>query len=196
MAAGETVTISENSPVVVKVAMTVPADHVVDNDGTIETDHVILAAGDIWSTAISGIESLRAESYTNVTFTGDIEATGDVEITAGVFDVPPIVPYPHGGSAYLKNISAGGELSVLTNHGLTIDGSAESVGNMKLVSDIDFWGGHDLSVTGMLTSGGNMDIEGLDITLGGDATATGYMDIFAHGRYLDGERDIRIRFSP
>ena len=196
MAAGESVYLQNiGSNVVVEVDITTsPAAYRVDNGGSMGTgpgtidapdSRVVLAAGDIYSTAIEGVESLRAESYSNVTFTGAIQATGDVEIMAGVVDDP--APWPYGGSAYLEDVSAGEELSVVTNHGLTINGSADSGGDMTLKSDYDFWGGSDLAVTGTLTSGGDMEIEGLDITLGGDATAAGNMDIFAHGRYLDGE---------
>jgi len=197
MAAGETVYLKNaaTSDVVVEVDMINPAAYIVDNGGGMGTGsgtidapggRVILAAGDIYSTAIEGVESLRAESYSNVKFTGDIQATGDVEITAAASDDPPIDPWPYAGSADLQNVSAGGDLSVVTNHRLTINGSAESGGDMTLISDVDFWGGENLTVEGTLTSGGNMHVESLDITLGGDAEATGNMDIIAHGWWNNG----------
>ncbi|MHC4641111.1 MAG: two-partner secretion domain-containing protein, partial [Planctomycetota bacterium] len=104
LAAGETVLLSESgSDVVVEVAMTDPTDpslNVVDNGGSLgtgsggigwDTDHVILAAGDIWSTAIEGVETLRAEAKGSATFTGyihvsandDSDAVADVTIITG-----------------------------------------------------------------------------------------------------------------
>jgi len=107
MAAGETVTITENSPVSVVVTLpdgVIPGEYeyyvdngggpfsiVDDGDGTIVADHVILAAGDIWSAAIEGVETLRAEAKGNVVFEGDIlaqagagsDAVADVTIITG-----------------------------------------------------------------------------------------------------------------
>jgi len=105
MAAGETVFISENSPVVVEVSMPEQTpgsyDYIVDNgglgapmdcgSGDIEADHVILAAGDIWSAAIDNVETLRAEAKGNAIFDGEIsayaesasDAVADVTIITG-----------------------------------------------------------------------------------------------------------------
>jgi filamentous hemagglutinin family protein len=88
MAAGDSAVIGRpGSDVVVEVAMADPASHVVDNGGdggtgpgtgagTIAADGgtVILAAGDIYSTAISGVESLRAEAKRDITLNGAISA--------------------------------------------------------------------------------------------------------------------------
>jgi len=91
MAAGDSVLITDNPNIVVEVAMTNPADHVVDNGGDLGTGtgtidapggRVILAAGDIFSTAIEGVESLRAEAQRNITFEGEIDATGNVDLLA------------------------------------------------------------------------------------------------------------------
>jgi len=95
MAAGDSVILSrDGSDVAVEVSLgyTRPAYRVVDNggsqgtgDGTIIADDgkVILAAGDIWSTAIEGIESLRAEAKGDITLQGAIDASGHVEILGG-----------------------------------------------------------------------------------------------------------------
>src|SRR4030042_1267040 len=82
MAAGDTVTISEpgsSVAVVVGMGAGVPSDFTVENrdkrgDGgstKVEADHVILAAGDLWSQAISNVKT--AELYA----AGEIEA-GDL----------------------------------------------------------------------------------------------------------------------
>ena len=96
MAAGESVYLGqENSSIVVQVAMSDPANHTVTNTGSIgggkagieggATDDpaVILAAGDIFSTAISGIESLRAEAQRNISFSGNVSANSSIDLTAG-----------------------------------------------------------------------------------------------------------------
>ena len=95
MAAGNEVYLNQfgsNVSVQVSLGYTNPANRVVDNggsqgtgDGTITADggKVILAAGDIWSTAIEGIESLRAEAKGDITLEGAITASGHVEILGG-----------------------------------------------------------------------------------------------------------------
>ncbi|MHC4310490.1 MAG: hypothetical protein ACYSSN_11130, partial [Planctomycetota bacterium] len=98
LAAGESVLITETgSDISVEVAMTNPADpslNVVDNGGSLgtgsggigwDTDNVILAAGDIYSTAIEGIENLRAEAKGNIVMEGSVTtnviADSDAEST-------------------------------------------------------------------------------------------------------------------
>jgi len=194
MAAGDKVVMSQSgSDVVVEVTINNTANYhgrFIDNGGTSGTGpgtisadegHVILAAGDIFSSAIEGVESLRAESRTNVKFTGDIEANGDVDIIAGETSPPS-----KAGSADLKNVSAGGELSVVANHRVRIDGGASSGGDMELISDSDYWRGHDVIVTGSLDADGEMFIEGVNVRLDGDATSGDDMEIIAHGNYNTG----------
>lgn len=96
MAAGENVYLSDaaTSNVTVQVAMTDPTDpgeHVVDNGGTqgigsgtvsSAGGKIILAAGDIFSTAITGIESLRAEAKRDIAMNGAVQASGDVTLEA------------------------------------------------------------------------------------------------------------------
>ncbi|MHC4336690.1 MAG: beta strand repeat-containing protein, partial [Planctomycetota bacterium] len=93
MAAGDNVLITQNSPVVVEVAMANPADHMVDQGGSlgtgngeVEADHLILAAGDVWSTGIDGVETLRAEAKRNAVFRDSIYAY-DEEDSDAVADV-------------------------------------------------------------------------------------------------------------
>ena len=87
MAAGETVLLSEvGSDVVVSVGMTDPAEHTVENTGTIEASSgnvgkVVLAAGDIFSTAISGVDSLAAVANRDIELNGDFEV-GEITLTA------------------------------------------------------------------------------------------------------------------
>ena len=109
LAAGDSVLITgdpETSNVVVEVAMADPALHTVDNGGELgtgtgsitmknsvdaEIKGVILAAGDIFSTAIEGVEFLRAEAKRDVVIEGGIsayseghsDAVATVEIDAG-----------------------------------------------------------------------------------------------------------------
>ena len=100
MAAGENVYLGqEDSDIVVEVAMADPANHTVTNNGyigggkagikgcvggdTTEGPAVILAAGDVFSTAMSGLESLRAEAKRNISFSGNVSANGFIDLEAG-----------------------------------------------------------------------------------------------------------------
>jgi len=90
MAAGETVLLNEvgSNIVVQAITMTNPADHLVYNTGAFEASSgnvgkVILAAGDIYSTAISGVDSLSASAHGSeisaLGLPGGIILDGDVE---------------------------------------------------------------------------------------------------------------------
>ncbi len=148
MAAGETVTIQVDpgvSPVSVVVTMPDqtpgPYDYVVDHGGsegegpgTVEADHVILAAGDIWSTAIEGVETLRAEAKGNVVFTGDIlaqaepgsDSVADVTIISGGdlvvdydIEVEAIGDGDFDATASINLTSTGGSVTVISENGET-----------------------------------------------------------------------------
>jgi len=162
MAAGDRVVISESSPILVQVSMPegIPGEYeyIVDQggsqgtgSGTVEADHVILAAGDIWSTAIKGVETLRAEAKGNVVFQGDIEAyaepgsdaVADVTIiTGGDFTVDHEITAEaeaegsgNNSSASIK-IDAGG--SVTINDHVKAEADAEDyAGDAEAVVDID-----------------------------------------------------------
>ena len=99
MAAGESVLLSEiGSNVAVTVDMTDPGQHFVYNEGIIEASSgnvgkVVLAAGDIYSTSITGVDSLSAvargsngefELPGGITLIGDFEA-GEITLE-GDFD--------------------------------------------------------------------------------------------------------------
>ena len=102
MAAGENVLLAPDGSDV-SVQMSNPATHVVDNGGWTVSGlgtgpgeiitgsgtgtgsgnvNVILAAGDIFSTAITGVESLRAEAKRDITLNGAVQASGDIELIA------------------------------------------------------------------------------------------------------------------
>ncbi len=103
MAAGERVLLSlQGTKVMVDVTAPVPGDFVVKNesgggwgepDGKIDAPgaQVVLAAGDIYSTAIEGVEALRATATGTAVFNGPIravagpgsDAVAEVEITTG-----------------------------------------------------------------------------------------------------------------
>jgi len=158
LAAGESVYLGrDGSDVVVEVAMTTPADHVVDNGGslgtgagTIEADggKVILAAGDIFSTAISGIESLRAVAKRDITLHGtptSVSADGTLTLIADSDD-------NHDGD-------------------LTVDGAL--YGNMEL-------SGYDVTVEGDVISDGTLDVDADDdIKLKANVSSVGAMTMNA-----------------
>ncbi len=89
LAAGDSVVLGQpGSDVFVEVTMAVPADHVVDHGGSqgtgpgsIDADHVVLAAGDIYAAALD-VQTLRAEAHKDITFEGEIAATGNVDLLA------------------------------------------------------------------------------------------------------------------
>ncbi len=161
MAAGESVYLSEiGSNVVVNVAMTNPADHVVDNGGDVgggpgtgpgtitATDgKVILAAGDIYSAAISGIESLAAEAKKDITLKGTITTTtGDVTLVADG-DVDIDLGVNSGGNFTSSGVNfdnTGGD--IITGGG---DLAINHTGTVTLGADLDSGGG---SMSGTSTS--------------------------------------------
>jgi filamentous hemagglutinin family protein len=180
MAAGETVLLSEvGSNVVVEVTMTDPAlpgQHVVDNGGdvgggpgtgpgTIEaTDSkVILAAGDIFSTAISGIESLAAEAHRDVTLEGDITANSTIRIVADR-DYDEFGDVEAKGTLIANGKDSLGTSMFIAGDNITLHKDAEAAGDMILSADLNAGGLGSLFVKGKLTTS-----DGGDITMkGGD----------------------------
>ena len=161
MAAGETVFISENSPVVVEVSMPEEdiGDYVVDNgglgapmdcgSGDIEADHVILAAGDIWSSAIDNVETLRAEAKGNA-YLNSISAYAEAASDA-VADVTIIT----GGDLYIEDdieavavgdgvfdaiagvtIEAGGNIEISSDGSSTTEIKAEAYDGVENYADV------------------------------------------------------------
>jgi hypothetical protein len=140
MAAGDKVYLKQDSSNVVidvDIDLNFSPNHVVDNGGsqgtgpgTIEaTDgKVILAAGDIWSTAISGVESLRAEATRNITMEGAATATGDIALIADA------------------DLQYGGD--VTTNGAVTAGGKVDIAGNLIELNESVIADGGDLTITG------------------------------------------------
>ena len=174
MAAGETVVISESSAVSVVVSMPeqVPGfyDYTVDQGGdegdgpgTIDADHVILAAGDIWSTAIQGVETLRAEAKGRVEFTGEIHAYAETADSDIVADVTIIT----GDDFFVDD-----EITAVAD----ADGSDNAIANIEIISDGDVTI-NDVVVGALATSEGTGDatagvkIDADDVTI--DAPALG-----------------------
>jgi len=94
MAAGNEVWLGQpgSSVIVQKLVTSDPANQVVDNGGSSGTGpgtinaaggNIVLAAGDIFSTALEGIESLRAEAKRDAVFEGDVVANSSISVEAG-----------------------------------------------------------------------------------------------------------------
>ncbi|MHC4110878.1 MAG: filamentous hemagglutinin N-terminal domain-containing protein [Planctomycetota bacterium] len=174
MAAGESVYLSEfGSNVSVEVAQgyTRPYEHVVDNGGSDGTGagtitatggKVILAAGDIYSTAIEGVESLRAEATGDITLNGAIGATGHVEILGGQNRIIS----RHAQININEDITAG---SMRIKNGKDVEPGEESLSGIYVAE------GKNLTATD-----GDVVVEAVhNVGLGGDVTATG--DVFING---------------
>ncbi|MDH4239942.1 MAG: filamentous hemagglutinin N-terminal domain-containing protein, partial [Phycisphaerae bacterium] len=174
MAAGESVYLSEigsNVAVEVSQGYTSPYNRVVDNGGsdgtgtgTIEATggKVILAAGDIYSTAIEGVESLRAEATGDITLNGAVTADGHVEILGG------------------QNRIISKNADIYINEGIT-------AGSMRIKNGKDTEPGEE-SLSGiyvadganLTANDGDVVVEAVhDVVLGGDVSATG--DVFING---------------
>ncbi len=213
LAAGDSVLITgdpETSNVVVEVAMADPALHTVDNGGELgtgtgsitmknsvdaEIKGVILAAGDIFSTAIEGVEFLRAEAKRDITLNGAITADGDITLLAnadvsGIGDVDAEV-LTAGGTVEISasdttinlhdDVTANVDI-LLNNNTVADDGITLDAGQDVIVGD-GAADGTTLTGEGALTVAADRDI-----TLGGDVTAAGDLildagdDIYAHGK--------------
>ncbi len=161
------------------------AGQITDNgDGTFNVadetgGNVILAAGDIYSTAMSGLASLRAEARRDVQIDGDIDATGQVEILAGQSDG-------------IFGIGAAAELNV--NGSIT-------AGDIRLKNGQDVEPGENsysrIYVSGHLTANaGDVIVEAVhDVILDGDVWASD--NVFLNGDE-DGWGDPRdeIGYNP
>ena len=174
MAAGESVYLSEvgsNVSVEVSQGYTSPYNRVVDNggsqgtsDGTITATggKVILAAGDIYSTAIEGVESLRAEATGDITLNGAIGATGHVEILGGQNRIIS----RHAQININEDITAG---SMRIKNGKDVEPGEESLSGIYVADDKN-----------LTATAGNVVVEAVhDVILGGDVSATG--DVFING---------------
>ncbi|MHC4889367.1 MAG: filamentous hemagglutinin N-terminal domain-containing protein [Planctomycetota bacterium] len=154
MAAGDRVFLGrDGSDVVVDVDLNFSPSHVVDNGGDVGSGpgtgpgtitapggKVILAAGDIYSTAISGVESLRAEATRNITLEGAVSANGDIALIAD------------------KDLQYGGD--VTTNAAVTsANGNVDIAGNLIDLNENVSAEGGDLTITGRTSQGLIFDME-------------------------------------
>ncbi len=172
MAAGENVFISENGPVLVEVTMPEQTpgsyDYIVDGswgpmdcgEGDIVADHIILAAGDIWSTAIEGVETLRAEAKGNVNFNGDIhveagpgsEAVADVTIiTGGNLDIDYDIEAEATGDGDFDAIAgitlqADGYININSDGSSTTEIKAKAEDGLRNYADVIIEAGGDVDV--------------------------------------------------
>lgn len=137
MAAGDNLVISkENSHVNVDVSSSTDNENWVKNEGILNTDDamgktsLVLAAGDIYSTAISGVESLRATAVFDAEFDGDIDVYGtpgsdavaEVDIATGSsltidHDITAVAAGDGSGEADASiNIESGGDLTIRSGY--------------------------------------------------------------------------------
>jgi len=174
MAAGNSARIGRpGSDVTVEVSQgtTYPDDRVIDNGGswgngigTIEATggKVILAAGDIYSTAIEGVESLRAEATGDITLNGAIGASGHVEILGGQNRIIS----RHAQININDDITAG---SMRIKNGKDVEPGEESLSGIYVAEDKN-----------LTATAGDVVVEAVhDVILGGDVSAAG--DVFING---------------
>jgi len=168
MAAGKSIYLNEiGSNVAVQVDdMLFPENYVVNNEGTIgpETDKVILAAGDIFSAAIEGVESLRAEAKRDITLEGDITASDHVEILGG----------QNGGYVSDADIKIKGNI---TAGSINVQNAKEN--HQYILEDISSGIYVDDGKNLTATDGGVVVKSVRDIVLGGDVSATGDIALIA-----------------
>ena len=156
------------------------------DDGTV----VILAAGDIFSTAIEGIDSLRAEAKGNVSLTGDVTAESSIDIeAAGDITTRGLeAGSPTADDASIRVKSTDGDVKVLY---LSAKGRSDA-------SIVAIAGGDDsdLTIIGDNIHGAvsakannvhNADEANADICLqaGDDITINGKVEAEAHGKKAD-----------
>ena len=174
MAAGDKVFLGrDGSDVIVDVDLNFSPFHVVDNGGSQGTGpgtisapggKVILAAGDIWSTAIEGVESLRAEAFRNITLEGAATATGDIALIAD------------------SDLGHGGD--VTTNGAITAGGKVDIAGNLIELNENVSANGGDLTITGRTSKDTSSE--------GGLNVEWGYIDV-AEGKKLFASDDVIVK---
>ncbi len=213
MAAGDTVRISETGGTV-GVDVTIPAGAdpcgfsgftVNHNGGGIEAQHVVLAAGDIWSSAYidaegNGSASVKMDAKRDVDIRDwvDVEAypgspaVATVEITAGgdvdIEDEVCVEAYGDGDNNATATITvnAGGDVTV---DGYDDDAGlyAEAYGGATNTAEITISAVEDVEVTAEYgyadvyagTYGGTTNNSSVDVTAGGDVRVDAYDDSFA-----------------
>jgi len=150
-----------------------PAEHVVDNGGSQgagpgkinATEQVLLAAGDIYSAAITGVGKLAAVANRDVTLVGDIQA-GEITVDAG----------RDAALASDKTMISSGDLSVTAGRDIMLgddlsdsDPTVGSAGNVYANGDLtlDAEGSiyaHGLLYTLLNGPGGNINLYSSDST--------------------------------
>jgi len=157
MAAGDTVTISENGGVigvVVSMGAGVPSDFVVrneDGDGIeVKADEgiaqIVLAAGDIWSAAC--IEAY-ADGGSDAVATVDIDAAGDVTIVNSDIDAVAEGDGLGGFDALAAiNIEAGGKVEVISDDSATTSIEARAYNGINNSATVSIMAEGDAGILG------------------------------------------------
>ena len=171
MVAGESVFLSEvGSDVVVEVAMDDPANYVVDNGGsqgtgttsTIEAStgtvgKVVLAAGDIYSTAVSGVDSLSAVANRDITLVDNIQA-GEITMEAGQ-DVALASGKNMASSSGDLSVTAGRDI-MLGDDLLSSDPTVGAAGNVTANGDMTLDAGDSIYAHGEIKTDALDDEDG------------------------------------
>jgi len=174
---------------------TVPSENVLVNNGTINAPdgNVLLAAGDIYSNAISGVEDLAAIANKDIYLDGDFEA-GEITLTADADDSGGV----EGGSVRANTgslTSTTGDIEISASDNtivlnVDVDAAVDLLLNNSTVAGagITLKAGQDV----ILADDKTMDGEGVltveadrDIILGGAVTAGGTMTLKADADTVD-----------
>jgi len=155
LAAGERVLITrQGSKVMAEVSAPIPESFIVSNEpagmygsprGRIDAagGHVVLAAGDIYSTAIEGVETLRATAIYDIEFSGPLSASA-VAASDAVAEI---------------DILAGGTLNLGGDITVTADG--QGIGNASALVNIETGDTFVLNqdITATAQTGGDFDAD-------------------------------------
>ena len=182
-----------------------PSNRVVDNGGyngtgpgTIDAPgaDVILTAGDIWSTAIEGVGSLSAVSYTDVHLQGDVTASDEVVVVSSLDG--------DGGNVYVNGNIEAGEIILKAGDISAYEASMSRVqvadGKTLTSNDGHIWieAVHDVILGGAVDAATDLWINadkqgndghgfGGDLWAKGDLIAGGQVGIWANGMDFDGD---------
>ena len=177
LAAGDSVKLGQpGSSVIVDMAadFTVDTDNDLANSGGIgiQAKNVVLAAGDIWSQALIGTETFRAEAVGDVTIDGEISAYHD-----GSSDAVATIDIIAGGDVYIENeVTARAESDGVNNANATVTVDA---GGSVYVEDgsLEAWAltpGETSLTSGNLTALVDIDAD-KDVFVGDDGGPDGYV---------------------
>jgi len=189
-----------------------PSHHVVDNGGfthvdpdvgTVDTPdaQIVLAAGDIYSTALEDIESLRAVAHRDIHLNGAVTSTDEVianssragiggnlyvndNIEAGEIKLKAGNPDAYESSMARVQVADGktltstsGMIKIDAVHDVILGGAVLSAGDLLINADKQGNDGHeyggDLWAKDDLTAGNNLLIWANGMNLDGDARANG-----------------------